>query len=211
MTNDFNYINGISLSIKEKLHNRKIIMVEISARHIHLSKTDLEILFGKDYSLTPKRELSQPGQYLSEERVTLVGPKSEMKNVAILGPVRGATQVELSISDARMLGIKDFIVNESGNLKGASDIVISSKNGNIEAKNSVIIAKRHIHLREQDANTWNIKNGQIVKVKIYGARSLIFDEVVARVSNKFMPTMHIDFDEANACGLLSQGYGEIIL
>ena len=204
-------INEISNSIKYELSKRKIIKVEISARHVHLSQSDLEILFGSNYSLTPKRDLSQPGQYLSEERVKLVGTKSEMNNVAILGPVRKNTQVELSISDARALGVKDITINESGYLQNAGSITIVGKNGSIVAKNSVIVAKRHIHLREEDAREWNIENGQIVKVKVYGIRSLIFDEVVARVSNKFMPAMHIDFDEANACGLLSQGYGEIIL
>lgn len=211
MTKDTDFIRTISDSIKNEIYKRKIIMVEISARHVHLSAKDLEIIFGKNSSLHSKRDLSQPGQYLSEERVNLIGPKSEIKNVAILGPVRNNTQVELSISDARLLGIKDITINESGYLKGAGSVVISGKNGSIEAKNSVIVAKRHVHLREKDAEEWNIENGQIVKVKVYGARSLIFDEVVARVSDKFMPAMHIDFDEANACGLLSQGYGEIIL
>ena len=211
MTKDTDFIRTISDSIKNEIYKRKIIMVEISARHVHLSAKDLEIIFGKNSSLHSKRDLSQPGQYLSEERVNLMGPKSEIKNVAILGPVRNNTQVELSISDARLLGIKDITINESGYLKGAGSVVISGKNGSIEAKNSVIVAKRHVHLREKDAEEWNIENGQIVKVKVYGARSLIFDEVVARVSDKFMPAMHIDFDEANACGLLSQGYGEIIL
>ena len=208
---DNSFFNKISDSIKYELSKRKIIKVEISARHVHLSQSDLEILFGKGYSLTPKRDLSQPGQYLSEERVKLVGAKSEMNNIAILGPVRKNTQVELSISDARALGIKNITINESGQLEGAGDITIIGKNGSIEAKNSVIVAKRHIHLREKDASEWNLYNGQIVKVKVYGIRSLIFDEVVVRVSDKFMPAMHIDFDEANACGLLSQGYGEIIL
>ena len=211
MTKDTDFIRTISDSIKNEIYKRKIIMVEISARHVHLSAKDLEIIFGKNSSLHSKRDLSQPGQYLSEERVNLIGPKSEIKNVAILGPVRNNTQVELSISDARLLGIKDITINESGYLKGAGSVVISGKNGSIEAKNSVIVAKRHVHLRKKDAEEWNIENGQIVKVKVYGARSLIFDEVVARVSDKFMPAMHIDFDEANACGLLSQGYGEIIL
>lgn len=211
MTKDTDFIRTISDSIKNEICKRKIVMVEISARHVHLSAKDLEIIFGKNSSLHSKRDLSQPGQYLSEERVNLIGPKSEIKNVAILGPVRNNTQVELSISDARLLGIKDITINESGYLKGAGSVIISGKNGSIEAKNSVIVAKRHVHLREKDAEEWNIENGQIVKVKVYGARSLIFDEVVARVSDKFMPAMHIDFDEANACGLLSQGYGEIIL
>ena len=208
---DNSFFNKVSDSIKYELSKRKIIKVEISARHVHLSQSDLEILFGKGYSLTPKRDLSQPGQYLSEERVKLVGAKSEMNNIAILGPVRKNTQVELSISDARALGIKNITINESGQLEGAGDITIIGKNGSIEAKNSVIVAKRHIHLREKDALEWNLYNGKIVKVKVYGIRSLIFDEVVVRVSDKFMPAMHIDFDEANACGLLSQGYGEIIL
>lgn len=204
-------INNVSDSIKYELNKRKIIKVEISARHVHLSPKDLETLFGVDYSLTPKRELSQPGQYLSGERVKLVGPKSEMRNVAILGPTRKNTQVELSLSDARALGVKDITINESGYLQGAGSVIIVGEKGRIEAKNSVIIAKRHIHLRKKDAEEWNIENGQIVKVKVYGIRSLIFDEVVARVNDQFMPAMHIDFDEANACGLLSQGYGEIIL
>ena len=204
-------VNALANSIKNEIKKRKIIKVEISARHVHLSEKDLHVLFGNNYSLTPKRDLSQPGQYLSEERVSLVGSKSRLDNVAILGPVRKDTQVELSLSDARQLGIKDITINESGCLEGAGSIVIATKNASIEAKKSVIIAKRHIHLREEDAKEWDLTNGQIVKVKIYGVRSLIFDEVVVRVSNKFMPAMHIDFDEANACGLLTQGYGEIIL
>lgn len=204
-------INALSNSIRNEMKKRKIIMVEISARHVHLSEKDLYTLFGENYCLTPKRDLSQPGQYLSEERVSLVGTKSRMDNVAILGPTRKNTQVELSLSDARQLGVKDITINESGYLEGAGSITISSKNASIEAKSSVIIAKRHIHLRENDAKEWDLKNGQIVKVKIYGVRSLIFDEVVVRVSDKFMPVMHIDFDEANACGLLTQGYGEIIV
>ncbi|MEI0798669.1 phosphate propanoyltransferase [Brachyspira intermedia] len=204
-------INALSNSIRNEMKKRKIIMVEISARHVHLSEKDLYTLFGQNYSLTPKRDLSQPGQYLSEERVSLVGIKSKMDNVAILGPTRKNTQVELSLSDARQLGVKNITINESGHLEGAGSIIISSKNASIEAKGSVIIAKRHVHLRENDAKEWDLKNGQIVKVKIYGVRSLIFDEVVVRVSDKFMPVMHIDFDEANACGLLTQGYGEIIV
>ena len=204
-------INALSNSIRNEMKKRKIIMVEISARHVHLSEKDLYTLFGENYSLTPKRDLSQPGQYLSEERVSLVGAKSRMDNVAILGPTRKNTQVELSLSDARQLGVKDITINESGYLERAGSITISSKNASIEAKGSVIIAKRHVHLRENDAKEWDLKNGQIVKVKIYGVRSLIFDEVVVRVSDKFMPVMHIDFDEANACGLLTQGYGEIIV
>ncbi len=204
-------INALSNSIRNEMKKRKIIMVEISARHVHLSEKDLYTLFGENYSLTPKRDLSQPGQYLSEERVSLIGAKSRMDNVAILGPTRKNTQVELSLSDARQLGVKDITINESGYLERAGSITISSKNASIEAKGSVIIAKRHIHLRENDAKEWDLQNGQIVKVKIYGVRSLIFDEVVVRVSDKFMPVMHIDFDEANACGLLTQGYGEIIV
>lgn len=211
MTKETDFMKTVYTHIKNEIVKRKIIMVEISARHVHLSAKDCEIIFGKNSSLTPKRDLSQPGQYLSEERVTLIGPKSEIKNVAILGPIRSKTQVELSISDARLLGIKDITINESGYLEDAGSVTITGKNGCIDAINSVIIAKRHVHLREKEAKEWNIKNGQIIKVKIYGVRSLIFDEVVARVSDSFMPAMHIDFDEANACGLLSQGYGEIIL
>lgn len=204
-------INMLSNSIRNEIKKRKIITVEISARHVHLSEKDLYALFGENYRLTAKRDLSQPGQYLSEERVSLIGTKSRMDNIAILGPTRKDTQVELSLSDARQLGVKDITINESGNLQGAGSIIISSKMASIEAKKSVIIAQRHIHLREKDAKEWSLKNGQIVKVKIYGIRSLIFDEVVIRVSDKFMPVMHIDFDEANACGLLTQGYGEIIV
>ena len=125
MSKDADFIRAISESIKNEICKRKIIMVEISARHVHLSAKDLEIIFGKNSSLHPKRDLSQPGQYLSEERVSLIGPKSEIKNVAILGPIRNNTQVELSISDARLLGIKDIIINESGYLKGAGSVIIS--------------------------------------------------------------------------------------
>jgi putative phosphotransacetylase len=188
---------------------QKIIKVETSARHVHLSEQDLKLLFGEGHNLTIKRELSQPNQYLSEERVKLVGSKSEFDRVAILGPTRHATQVELSLTDARDLGV-EAPVRESGDVKGSAAIKIVGAKGEIEISEGVIIAKRHIHFTPEDAEKYGVKDKQIVKVKVSGDRALIFDETVVRVSPSFKTYMHIDFDETNAAGINGIVDGEII-
>lgn len=184
------------------------IPVEASGRHIHLSEEDALELFGK-VDLTIVRELSQPGQYLYKEKVMLIGPKGVLKEVAILGPCRGATQVEISITDARALGVK-AITRDSGNLDGASDLVVMANGKVIDKKAVAIIAKRHIHMTPEDAVKQGVKDQDMVAIRVYGERNVIFENVLVRVDKRFKLSMHLDFDEANAVGLNSCSYGEII-
>lgn len=187
------------------------ITVETSARHVHLNEKDIAALFGEGYKLTPKKELSQPGQFACEERVDVIGPKKEIKNVIILGPARPAAQVEVSLTDARTLGI-DAPIRESGDLAGSPGCKLAGPAGEIEISEGVIAAKRHIHLRPEDAEKLGIKDKQTVQVKIRSEnRNLIFGDVVARVNPAFMPYMHIDTDEANACAASGSVEGEIII
>lgn len=187
----------------------KKIIVEMSARHVHVTKEDLEKLFGKGAELTPKRELSQPGQYLCEERVDLIGPKKTIANVSILGPVRPETQVEVSLTDARTLGVAAPI-RMSGDVKGSGAVTIKGPAGEVELTEGVIAAKRHIHMTPEDAEKMGLSDGQNVSVKIEGERGLIFDETVLRVSPKFATAMHIDTDEANAVALPRDAVGTIV-
>ena len=176
----------------------KKFIVETSARHVHVTQEHLEILFGKGYELTKKKDLSQPGQFACEERVTIVGPKKEMPNVSILGPVRPETQVELSATDARSIGIQAPI-RESGDVKGSGACKIIGPKGEVEISEGVIVAKRHIHLTPETAAERNVKDKDIVWVKIETeGRKAILGDVVVRVSEKYAPAMHIDTDESNA-------------
>ena len=186
------------------------IVVETSARHIHLKQADVEILFGKGHQLTPKKELSQPGQYACEERVEVVGPKNSIKNVIVLGPARPDSQVEVSLTDARTLGI-NAAIRESGDIEGTEGCKLVGPCGEVELTNGVIAAKRHLHLAPADAEEIGVENKQIVKVRINGTRPLIFDDVVVRVSDKFARFMHIDTDEANAAGAKPNIVGEVIV
>ena len=187
------------------------ILVETSARHIHITENDLKKLFGQDAELTKKKDLSQPGQFSCMERVTLVGPKGEIPGVSILGPVRSRTQVEISLTDARKIGLNAKI-RESGHIDGTSGCKMKGPNGEIELECGVIAAKRHIHLTPDDANKFGVKNHQVVSVRVKtDERSLIFEDVVVRVSDKFAAAMHIDTDESNAAGIHGTVYGEIIL
>lgn len=187
----------------------KEVLVEISARHVHVSEKDLEILFGKGYKLTPKKELSQPGQFACEEKVTVVGAKSQLK-ASILGPVRPDTQVELSLTDARAIGVTAPI-RESGDIKGTGSCKLIGPAGEIEITEGVIAAKRHIHMTPEDAEKYGIVDKQIVSVKIpTEGRALVFGDVVARVSPSYKLAMHIDTDEANAACVPGSCIGEII-
>ncbi|MBQ9986433.1 MAG: phosphate propanoyltransferase [Oscillospiraceae bacterium] len=185
------------------------ILVETSSRHVHVTKEHLEILFGAGAVLHNKRELSQPGQFLTEEKVTLVGPKREIKGVSILGPERPATQVEVSLTDARTLGVSAPI-RESGDVAGSAACKIVGPCGEVELTEGVIAAKRHIHLTPATAAEFGVADKEIVCVKIDSARPLVFDDVVVRVSEKFAPAMHVDTDESNAAALSGEVYGEII-
>ncbi len=184
------------------------VLVETSARHIHLSQEHVDILFGAGHQLTHKKDLSQPGQFACEERVTVVGPKRELKNVSILGPVRKESQVELSRTDARSIGL-NAPVRESGVLEGSAPCKLVGPAGEVELEYGVIVAKRHIHITPEDAQAFGVSDKEIVKVKVDSdGRSLIFDDVVVRVSASYATAMHIDTDEANACG--GANVGEIV-
>ncbi len=184
-------------------------IVETSARHVHVSQEDLETLFGKGYELTKKKDLSQPGQYACNEKVTIVGSKKEMA-ASILGPVRPASQVELSLTDARSIGV-DAPIRESGDVAGSGACKLVGPCGEVELKEGVIAAKRHIHATPEDAEKLGVKDKDVVSVKIdTDGRSLVFGEVVVRVSPKFALAMHIDTDESNAAGCGREVYGEIV-
>lgn len=183
--------------------------VEASGRHVHLSRKELDALFGTGYELTKVKDLSQPGQYASKERLTVVGPKGAFHNVVILGPVRKESQVEVSLTDCLQLGVKAPI-RESGDIEGTPGIVLVNGDKSVSLDKGLIVAKRHVHMTPEDAEKLGVKNHDIVKVKVEGARPLIFDDVVIRVSPKFATYMHIDYDEANACGFSKGIRGRII-
>lgn len=190
--------------------SKEKILIEVSARHVHVTTEDLETLFGKGYQLTPKKDLSQPGQYAAAERVDLVGPRSTIKNVSILGPVRSASQVEVSMSDARTLGLNPAI-RESGNIEGTIGVQLVGPAGTVTLEKGLIVAKRHVHLTPVAAEAQGVVNGQVVEIKVHTEdRSMTFGDVVIRVSDKFAPAMHIDTDEANAAAITSTAWGEIV-
>lgn len=190
----------------------KKILVETSARHIHLTKETLEYLMGEGFELTPKKMLSQPGQYVSTTRLNLVGPKKSIANVSILGPVRSVNQVEVSLTDVRTLGAS-APVRESGDVKGSGAIkIVNPENGReVDLNEGLIVAKRHIHMTKKDAEEFGVNNGDNVKVKIEGTgRTLVFDDVVIRVSDKYSLAMHIDTDESNAAACSGEVFGTLI-
>ena len=188
----------------------KTFIVETSARHVHLSEADFKVLFGENATLTKKKDLSQPGQYACAERVTIVGPKKELAGVSILGPFRKSTQVELSATDARSIGLP-IAVKESGDLAGTPGCKIVGPAGSIEITEGVIVAKRHIHATTKDAAELGVQDKDIVSVKIEtNGRSLIFGDVVVRVSDSYALAMHIDTDESNAALASGSTMGEIV-
>lgn len=187
-----------------------LVRIEVSGKHVHLSSADVEKLFGPGKKLTRKRDLSQPGQYLCEERVKLIGPKgSMMANVAVLGPERKNTQVEISKSDSFALGVK-APVRDSGDIAGSGSVTIEGPYGTITIPEGVIIASRHIHVPAQYAAAHGLKDKQIVSVEAISDRPVIFKNVLLRVSDKFNLAMHIDFDEANGSGISGFTLGRII-
>ena len=186
------------------------VFVETSARHVHLSPADLETLFGPGYELTVKKMLSQPGQYACEERVDVVGPKKTIAGVSVLGPVRPETQVELSLTDARSIGIAAPI-RESGDIAGSGACRLVGPKGEVELKEGVIAAKRHIHMTPADAAEFGVKDKDIVKVAIdSNGRATVFGDVVVRVSEKYALAMHIDTDESNAACAVPGTTGTVI-
>lgn len=189
----------ITAKIMERLRSEHPIPVEASARHVHLSRKHIEDLFGPGYELERKKELSQPGQYQCEDRVRLIGPKGVINAVAVLGPPREKTQIELTLTDSIALGVK-APVRDSGDLTGSGTLFIASERSVIEAKESVIVAKRHIHMTTKDAEYFRVTDGQTVGVRVYGLRPLVLEDVLVRVSDNYRLRLHLDFDEANASG-----------
>ena len=188
----------------------KQLLVETSARHLHVSREDLDILFGKGYELTVKKDLSQPGQYACAERVDVVGPKKTLTGVSILGPVRPSTQVEISLTDARSIGVTAPI-RESGDIAGSGACKLVGPCGEVELTEGVIAAKRHIHMTPEDAAEYGVVDKDVVSVQLdTDGRSLVFGDVVVRVSSSYALAMHIDTDESNAAGAGMNAMGTLI-
>ena len=185
------------------------IIIEGSGRHLHISREHLDILFGEGFELDKKKMLSQPGQYATSSKVTVTGPKGSL-NMSILGPCRGETQIELSFTDARTIGLS-CPVRESGVLAGSPGCTITGPCGSVELEQGCIIAKRHIHLTPEDAAKFGVEDKEIVQVKVEGERALIFDEVICRVSPSYATFMHVDYDEINAASLFGKDPTGVII
>lgn len=193
--------------VTQKVLSALFVELEASARHVHLTESQAMALFG--HGLTHCRPLSQPGQYLAKERVTVVGPKGRLERVAVLGPARRDGQVELSLTDARVLGI-DAPIRLSGDVAGTPGCTLLGPAGEISLPQGVLVAQRHIHLRPEDAAGFGVKDKQVVSLRTYTRRPVVFRDVVVRISEKFAPYAHLDFDEANACGFLPGDLGRIV-
>ena len=193
--------------IVRQVMDRLFIELEASGRHVHVTEAQAQALFG--HRLTPKRELSQPGQYLANERVTVIGPKGRFDNVAVLGPERKAGQVELSLTDTRTLGIP-APVRMSGEVADSPGAILQGEMGTVALKEGVIVARRHIHITPEDAQRMGVQDKQVVRLQVYTERPLVFDDVVVRVSPQFQTRVHLDYDEANACGFQQGDLGRIL-
>ncbi|MCC5912237.1 MAG: phosphate propanoyltransferase [Clostridiaceae bacterium] len=202
-------VNEVIGNIKGCQNNSAEIPLETSARHVHLSEEHIEFLFGNQSELNVLKELSQPGQVQYDKRVTLLGPKGVIHNVAILGPARKNTQVEISYTDARVLGVNPPI-RESGKLENTEGIIIATGKKALTLEEGVIVAKRHIHMTSKDAEVLQVKDGEYVKVRVKSQRPVILEDVLVRVSDKYRLSMHIDHDEGNATAYRPGTVGEII-
>ncbi len=194
-------------ALTEQLARRLFVELEASGRHVHVTKEEADALFG--HPLTPKRPLSQPGQYLANERVTVIGPKGQFENVAVLGPERKEAQVEISLTDGRTLGI-DAPVRLSGDVSGTPGVTLAGPKGTVKLRQGVMIAQRHIHLTPEDARNFGVKDKQVVKLRTFTARPVTFENVAVRVSPDFASYVHLDYDEANACGFAKGDLGRIL-
>ena len=196
-------IQAIADAVADKL----FVKLEASGRHVHVTKEQALALFG--HGLTPERDLSQPGQFLARERVTVIGPKGALENVAVLGPERKETQVEISLTDGRVLGI-DPPVRLSGRVKGSPGAVLEGPRGRVVADQGVIVAQRHIHMTPEDAAHFGVADRQTVDIQVFTRRPVIFQNVPIRVSPDFRTYVHLDYDEANACGFRKGDLGRIL-
>ena len=194
-------------TLADAVLGRIFVPLEASGRHVHLTEPQIETLFGQ--ALTPERPLSQPGQYLAKQRLSIIGPKGRFDSVAVLGPARKEAQVELSLTDQRVLGIKAPI-RLSGQIENSPGIILEGPKGQITLSKGVIIAQRHLHLTPEAAALFGVKDKQVVKLQTYTERPTLFQEVAVRVSPDFSTTAHLDYDEANACGLKPGDLGRIV-
>ena len=193
--------------LTDQILGRLFIELEASARHVHITRAQAQALFGHD--LTPERPLSQPGQYLAKERVTIQGPKGKLYNVAVLGPARQEAQVEISLTDGKTLGIRPP-VRQSGDVARTPGVILAGEAGTVALKQGVIAAQRHVHLTPDSAAGFGVRDKQVVRLQTYSARPLIFEDVIVRVSSAFADRAHLDFDEANACGMNPGDLGRIL-
>ena len=193
--------------IAEAVMERIFVKLEASGRHVHVTKEQALTLFG--HPLTWKRDLSQPGQFLARERVTVIGPKGQFENVAVLGPERKAAQVEISLTDGKVLGIVPP-VRASGNVENSPGAVLVGPQGKVELQQGVIAAQRHTHMTPEDAVRFGVKDKQVVRLQTYTDRPVVFGDVVVRVSPDYATYVHLDYDEANACGFQNGSLGRIL-
>ena len=196
-------VNRIVETVLENI----FIEIEASGRHVHVTKEQAQMLFG--HNLTRSRPLSQPGQWVAQERLTVIGPKGEFRNVAVLGPERAEAQVEISLTDGRVLGITPP-VRPSGDVSGSPGVVLRGDQGELALDRGAIVAQRHIHITPQDAAHFGVRDKQLVNLQTYTTRPLIFQDVLVRVSPDFATRVHLDIDEANACGYQTGDLGRIL-
>ena len=193
--------------LTQQVMKRLFVPLEASGRHVHVTSAQAQVLFG--HPLTPKRELSQPGQYLANERVSVIGPKGQFENVAVLGPERPEAQVEISVTDSRSLGLTPP-VRPSGQVDDTPGVTLQGPLGKVALDRGVIVAQRHIHVHPEDAPRLGVQDKQLVKLKTFTARPVIFEEVLVRVHPAFQTSVHLDYDEANACGFQPGDLGRIL-
>jgi propanediol utilization protein len=194
-------------ALAEAVARRLFVPLEASGRHVHVTQEQAMTLFG--HPLTPARPLSQPGQYLARERVTVTGPKGSIENVAVLGPARKEGQAELSLTDGRALGL-ELPVRLSGDVSNSPGITLTGSAGTVRLPQGAIAARRHIHLTPEAAENFGVRDRQVVRLQTFTGRPLVFDDVVVRVSGDFSPAVHLDYDEANACGFRQGDLGRIL-
>lgn len=193
--------------LTDEIIGRLFVVIEASGRHVHVTENQALTLFG--HPLTPKRPLSQPGQYLAAERVTVKTDTGAIANVAVLGPARKEAQIELSVTDARLLGV-DAPLRLSGDVAGTPGAVLVGENGTVKLAQGVLVAKRHVHLTPEDAVHFGVEDGQTVRLQTFTERPVIFEDVVVRVHPDFRADVHLDYDEANACGFRKGDVGRLL-
>ena len=194
-------------ALTDAVISRLFVPIEASGRHVHVTEAQAMTLFG--HRLTPERPLSQPGQYLSKERVTVVGPKGEFHNVAVLGPERKEAQIEISLTDGKTLGIAPPI-RLSGKAEGTPGVTLIGTNGEVKLAQGVMAAQRHIHLSPEEGNRFGVTDKQVVKLQAFTTRPVVFEDVVVRIHPDFRAVVHLDYDEANACGFRKGDVGRIL-